>query len=113
MPFAQQDQGLGSTVQGGPSVRVVSTACSTASSGARQAISVLPRLVTQNLFPEVALTEIAIATGDAVDGEVLTYLEIGRVVSRRGNGLAIQLVEHPVVVLQVLRGEAGEYCCRR
>lgn len=55
----------------------------------------------------MALTEVAVATGDAVDGEVLTYLEIGRVVSRRGNGLAIQLVEHPVVVLQVLRGEAG------
>ena len=55
----------------------------------------------------MALAEVAVAPGDAIDGEVLPYLYIGGIDAAAGDGLAIQLVEHPVVVLQILRGEAG------
>lgn len=108
MPFALQDQGLGGAVQSGPF----------GEGGQHRLLHRIERGLAGHLCAaqtghpelvplEVALTEVAVAAGDAVDGEVFTYLEIGRIVSRRCDGLAIQLVEHPVVVLQVLRGQAG------
>jgi hypothetical protein len=55
----------------------------------------------------VTLAEVAVATGDAVDGEVFTDLDVGGIAAAAGDGLAIQPIEHPVMVLQVLRGKAG------
>ena len=77
-----EDQGLGGTAQCGPSVRVASTACSIRSSsgaghgGAAEAGD--PELVPL----EVTLAEVAVATGDAVDGEVFTDLDVGGLLRR-------------------------------
>jgi len=50
----------------------------------------------------MALTEVAVATGDAIDGEVLADLEIGGIVAGGLDRFAIQFAQYPVVVLQIL-----------
>ena len=108
MLFPLQDQGLGGATQGGAFEqcgddcllygveRSLTGHFGTAEAGNPESVAL-----------EVALAEVAVATSDTVDGEVFTYLEIGRIVAGGRNGLAIQLVEHPVMMLQVLLNERG------
>ncbi len=108
MPFPLQDQGLGRAAQGGAfgqgGEHGLFDQIEPGGAGHGSAAEAGdPEPVTL----EMTLAEVAVATGDTIDGEVFPDLDVRRIDAAAGDGLAIQPVEHPVMVLQILRGEAG------